>query len=148
MRHRTSSCPQERLVPFATTSRYIEHRRGRKPLSADAGRDDEGEGAGGPLFDYQPKGWRPNTNPTKARIDGLLRRVRQLCQEAGVPEVMSHSMRGLNAPLRTLGGSSHQAIADALGHESFTTTSRYCLDPAAAEEAASRRSHGRLLSAA
>jgi integrase len=107
----------------------------------------KGKAAGDPLFDYQPKGWRPNTNPAKARIDGLLRRVRQLCQAADVPEVISHSMRGLNATLRTLAGTSHQAIADALGHESFTTTSRYYLDPAAAEQAASRRSHGRLLTA-
>lgn len=107
-----------------------------------------GKAAGDLLFSFEGKRRRPNTNPTKARIDALLRRVRQLCKEAGVPEVVSHSLRGLNATLRTLGGSSHQAIADALGHESFRTTSRHYLDPAVAEQADSRRSHGRLLPAA
>lgn len=108
----------------------------------------EGKAAGDLLFAYEGTRRRTNTDPAKARTDALLRRVRQLCTAAGVPEVVSHSMRGLNADLRALGGSSHQGIADALGHESFRTTTRHYLDPAVAELSDSRRSHGRLLGAA
>lgn len=108
----------------------------------------KGKAAGDLLFSYEGHRRRQNTNVAKARTDALLRRVRQLCEEANVPQVVSHSMRGLNATLRALGGSSHQGIADALGHESFRTTTRHYLDPAAAELSDSRRSHGRLLGAA
>ncbi len=103
--------------------------------------------AGDLLFEFTPERNRSHQNAAKARTDALLRRVRSLCKTAGVPEVVSHSLRGLNVTLRTLGGASKQSVADALGHESFRTTSRYYLDRGAAEQADSRRSHGRLLDA-
>lgn len=113
----------------------------RSVLSAAA----KGKSAGDLLFEFTPERKRHHQNIAKARTDALLRRVRSLCKAAGVPEVVSHSLRGLNATLRTLGGASKQSVADALGHESFKTTSRYYLDRGAAEQADSRRSHGRLL---
>lgn len=48
--------------------------------------------------------------------------------------MVSHSLRGLNATLRTLGGASRESVANGLGHESFRTTSRYYLDRGAAEQ--------------
>jgi integrase len=50
------------------------------------------------LFELRPQRRRKAGNP-KARTDALLRRVRSLCLEAGVPSVCAHSMRGLHSSL-------------------------------------------------
>lgn len=104
-----------------------------------------GKGADALLFDFEPERRRPTKDPRKARLDALLRRVHQLCEVAGVPEVCAHSMRGLNATLRKTGGASDDSITRALGHVSIDTTRRSYFAPGIAEQADARRAHGRLL---
>lgn len=107
----------------------------------------EGKASGDPLFSFVavPRGRRPSGNVTKARTDALLRRVRALCDGAGVPEVVSHSLRGLNATLRKLGGEADTAVTRALGHTKIATTDRHYLAPGTREKVDGRRAHGRLL---
>lgn len=50
--------------------------------------------------------------------------VKRICREAGVPEVTAHGQRGLHSTLAVEAGVTSRAVADALGHESFTTTAR------------------------
>jgi integrase len=100
------------------------------------------------LFDFEGQRSRKTKDPDKARRDALLRRVRQLYRAAGVPEVVSHSMRGLNATLRKTGGADDTSITRALGHVGISTTRRHYFAPGVAEAADQRRAHGRLLSSA
>jgi integrase len=76
------------------------------------------------LFELRPRRRRAGQNP-KARTDALLRRVRSLCQEANVPKVCAHSMRGLHSTLATAAGTTGHAVARALGHTSFAVTKRH-----------------------
>jgi integrase len=56
----------------------------------------------------------------------LLRRLRHLCvDEAQVPEVVPHSLRGLHATLASGFGATSHAVAAALGHTSFALTARH-----------------------
>lgn len=100
------------------------------------------------LFEYERQRSRVTKDPDKARRDALLRRVRQLCRAAGVPEVVSHSMRGLNATLRKTGGAEDSTITRALGHVSIRTTRAHYFAPGVAEAADQSRAYGRLLPAA
>ncbi|MEO8211701.1 MAG: tyrosine-type recombinase/integrase [Myxococcales bacterium] len=107
-------------------------------------RQAEGKFAGDPLFPYEPTRVRASSNPVKARTDALLRRVQALCEVAGVPVVVSHSLRGLNATLRKRGGASDESVTRALGHVSIETTKRHYLAPGTADRADSRRAFGQL----
>ena len=89
---------------------------------------------------------RASKDQGKAKRDALLRRVRGLCQVAGVKRVVSHSLRGLNATLRLTGGATDEAITRALGHVDISTTRRSDFAPGIAEQTDARRAHGRLLS--
>jgi integrase len=104
-----------------------------------------GKGADELLFDFIPERQRKSKDPGKAKRDALLRRVRSLCQAAGVKRVVSHSLRGLNATLRLTGGASDEAITRALGHVDISTTRRSYFAPGLAEQQDARRAHGRLL---
>ena len=77
------------------------------------------------LFDFEASRKRRTTNVYKSRRDALLRRVRAICKKANVPEVVSHSMRGLHAKLATESGVTSHAVAAALGHTSFAVTARH-----------------------
>lgn len=57
--------------------------------------------------------------------------VKKICREAGVPEVTAHGQRGLHSTLAVEAGVTSKAVADALGHESFTTTARSYAQPEA-----------------
>jgi integrase len=59
----------------------------------------------------------------------LIRQVHQICEQAGVPKVCAHSLRGLHATLALRQGVSTQAVAAALGHGSFAVTARHYADP-------------------
>jgi len=107
----------------------------------------EGKAAGDPLFAFEPRRRRANTTPTKARTDALLKRVPQLCGEANVPEVVSHSLRGVNATLRKLGGATNDEVTRALGWTSIEVGKRHYLAPGTMERVEGRRIHGRLLPA-
>jgi integrase len=56
-------------------------------------------------------------------------RVRALCRQAGVPEVVTHSLRGLHATLALEGGATSDAVAKALGHSSFAMTEQHYASP-------------------
>ena len=111
----------------------------------------EGKAPGDLLFPWTPERVRARRevwnedDETNARKDALLRRVRQLCRAAGVPEVVSHSMRGLNATLRLMGGADDASITRALGHLNITSTKRHYFAPGAVAARDDERSHGRLL---
>lgn len=70
-----------------------------------------------------------------SRSTYLRRKVLQLCQQAGVPSVCPHSLRGLHATLALRQGVSSQAVAAALGHGSFAVTARHYADPTAIVDA-------------
>jgi len=92
------------------------------------------------LFDFEPGRKRQTKNLYKSRRDALLRRVRAVCKTAGVPEVVSHSMRGLHAKLATESGVTSHVVAAALGHTSFVVTARHYVGAAATRRSAHRRS--------
>jgi len=50
--------------------------------------------------------------------------VQRICREAKVPVVTAHGQRGLHATLAVEAGVTARAVADALGHESFKTTTQ------------------------
>ena len=91
------------------------------------------------LFDFEPDRKRRTTNLYKSRRDALLRRVRSLCKAAGVPEVVSHSMRGLHAKLATERGVTSHAVAAALGHTSFVVTAQHDVGAAVTRGSDTRR---------
>ena len=92
------------------------------------------------LFQLEPCRRRASKDEAKSRTDALLRRLRRLCSEAKVPEVVPHSLRGLHATLASGFGATSHAVAAALGHTSFAVTERHYVDRAALAEARSRRS--------
>ena len=92
------------------------------------------------LFQFEPRRRRASKDDGKSRTDALLRRLRRLCSEAKVPEVVPHSLRGLHATLASGFGSTSHAVAAALGHTGFAVTERHYVDRAALAQARSRRS--------
>lgn len=65
--------------------------------------------------------------------------VAQIAEDAGVPRVTAHGMRGLHSTLAIDAGMSGHLVAASLGHESFTTTTTSYAAPASTEAAARRR---------
>lgn len=61
--------------------------------------------------------------------------LRKLCQEAAVPQVCPHSLRGLAATLAVQAGALATDVARALGHASFKTTARHYADQSAVANA-------------
>ncbi len=59
----------------------------------------------------------------------LVREVRRICEQAAVPAVCPHSLRGLHATLAMREGVASHAVASALGHGSFSITARHYVDP-------------------
>ena len=55
--------------------------------------------------------------------------VQRICREADVPVVTAHGQRGLHATLAVEAGVTARAVADALGHESFKTTTQSYAQP-------------------
>ena len=66
-------------------------------------------------------------------------RLHKLCQEAGLPLVCPHSLRGLNATLAVEAGATAHHVAAALGHASFATTARHYADASAVANASLRK---------
>jgi integrase len=65
--------------------------------------------------------------------------VKRLCRQAGVPEVVPHSLRGLHATLALEGGATSDAVAKALGHSSFAMTEAHYASPTSVSNARSSR---------
>ncbi len=73
----------------------------------------------------------------------VLYHVKRLCEEAEVPLVSAHSLRGLHATLAMEFGSTGRLVAAALGHTSFAvTTSRHYVAAGTTERVAARRVAG------
>ena len=75
----------------------------------------------------------PYTSPV------LWKRLRRLCQKAGVREVCPHSLRGLHSTLAIEAGSTSGAVIAQLGHSSFRTTERHYVDRERYRDASVRR---------
>ena len=76
------------------------------------------------------------------RRTALNRAVTALCQRAGVPNVCTHSLRGLHTTLALGAGATAGAVASALGHGSFAMTAKHYAAPGSVESAASSRVAG------
>jgi integrase len=63
----------------------------------------------------------------------------KLCEEAGLPQVCPHSLRGLNATLAMEAGATAHHVAAALGHSSFVTTARHYADASTVANASLRK---------
>lgn len=78
------------------------------------------------LFGHRDRGWPRNW-------------VKRICREARVPVVTAHGQRGLHSTLAVEAGVTARAVADALGHESFTTTAQSYASPEAVHGARQTR---------
>ena len=74
----------------------------------------------------------------------MYRTVQMICAKAGVPRVCTHSLRGLWATLAVKSGAISHAVAESLGHHSFTVTQKHYAEPAAVTNAATARVLGML----
>jgi integrase len=70
--------------------------------------------------------------------------VRAYCDEAKVPAVCVHSLRGLHATLATEAGATSHVVAGALGHSSPAVTHAHYVDGATARRATARRAANKL----
>ena len=83
-----------------------------------------GQSAEALLFGTSPVGQgRPLTDAW------LWGQVQRLCDEAGVPRVSTHSLRGLHSTLALEAGATAGAVAAALGHGSFQITAKHYAAP-------------------
>ena len=64
--------------------------------------------------------------------------VQKLCDEAGVPRVSTHSLRGLHSTLALEAGATASAVAAALGHGSFQITAKHYAAPGTVERMRSK----------
>lgn len=73
-------------------------------------------------------------HPGKPLTDAWLwGHVRRICDEAGVPRVSTHSLRGLHSTLALEAGATSTAVAAALGHGSFQVTAKHYAAPGTIE---------------
>jgi integrase len=59
----------------------------------------------------------------------LWRQVKKYCQQANLPRVCPHSLRGLHSSLAVAAGCTSSAVASALGHGSFAVTAKHYVHP-------------------
>lgn len=71
----------------------------------------------------------PTRNGTRLSDAWLWVSVQTLCDEAGVPRVSTHSLRGLHSTLALEAGATSSAVAAALGHGSFQITAKHYAAP-------------------
>ncbi len=90
------------------------------------------------LFGVSARTGRPRPRQT------MYRTVRTICEQAGVPRVCTHSLRGLWATLAVKSGAASHAVAESLGHHSFAVTQKHYAQPAAVTNAATARVLDRL----
>lgn len=109
------------IIPFgktATSRRRLKVPRWLQPLLS---RLTVGKGAGDLLFSADGKKPRPRQY--------WWRKVHELCEDASVPRVCPHSLRGLHATLAIEEGESGEAVARALGHTRFEITAKHYATP-------------------
>ncbi len=78
-------------------------------------------------------------HPSKPLTDAWLwGHVQKLCEEAEVPRVSTHSLRGLHSTLALEAGATSSAVAAALGHGSFQITAKHYAAPGTVERVRSK----------
>lgn len=55
----------------------------------------------------------------------MYKRLKKLCTKLGIEQICPHALRGLHSSLALTAGATSQHVAAALGHASFSTTSRH-----------------------
>ena len=89
----------------------------------------EGQQAEDLLFGSSP------VHPDKPLTDAWLwGHVRRICDQASVPRVSTHSLRGLHSTLALQAGATSSAVAAALGHGSFDVTAKHYAAPGTVEQ--------------
>ena len=79
------------------------------------------------------------------RVSYWSRKVHEFCEQAGVPLVCPHSLRGLHATLAIEEGATSESVARALGHTSFAVTAKhYASADSVANARVNRASHALL----
>lgn len=118
-------------VPFGKTRNARRRLQVPEVLRELLLRHAQGKSADAPLLG--PPGERMHTRHT------LCHRLKQLCEEAKVPRVCPHSLRGLNATLALDAGATAHQVAAALGHASFSITARHYADASTVANAGLRK---------
>lgn len=59
----------------------------------------------------------------------MYKRLHRYCDEAGIPRICPHALRGLHSSLALAAGATTHSVAQALGHASFSTTARHYATP-------------------
>lgn len=59
----------------------------------------------------------------------MYKRLHRFCDEAGIPRICPHALRGLHSSLALAAGATTHNVAQALGHASFSTTARHYATP-------------------
>jgi integrase len=72
-------------------------------------------------------------------------RIGELCEEANVPRVCTHSLRGLHATLSVSAGMTSEHVAASLGHASFAITAKHYADASAIADRKTMEVAGTLL---
>ena len=93
----------------------------------------------GKADDGPPQGRASTDRLFEQKRSAFAKLVRRLCALAGVPQVCPHSLRGLWATLAVESGQACEAVAAALGHGSFATTSKHYATPSSVHSAQSDR---------
>jgi integrase len=101
----------------------------------------KGRAPDAPLF-----GRRATKRGNKRGRFWLLHWLHKYCDEAKVPVVCTHSLRGLHATLATEAGATSHVVAGALGHSSPAVTHAHYIDGATARRATARRAANKLRS--
>lgn len=65
--------------------------------------------------------------------------VHEVCRRAGVREVPAHGMRGTHADLALEEGTSPEALARSMGHETFAVTAAHYLSDGAKASAGAKK---------
>jgi integrase len=63
--------------------------------------------------------------PTQPTAGWMYKRLRTFCKRLQIPQICPHALRGLHSSLALAAGATSQHVAAALGHASFSTTSRH-----------------------
>lgn len=121
---KTQSARRHLEVPSVLSPRLLRLAQGKRPNEL--------------LFGVSEVTGRPRPRQSMHKM------VRTVCAKAAVPQVCTHSLRGLWATLAVKSGAVSHAVAASLGHHSFAVTQKHYAEPAAITNAATARVLDRL----
>lgn len=67
--------------------------------------------------------------PSQPSANWMYKRLHRFCDEASIPRICPHALRGLHSSLALAAGATTHNVAQALGHASFSTTARHYATP-------------------